>query len=348
VVYPAGEDTFGQMVVGFDNYYPQGGMNDQGLFFDGLAVDPTIIPPDTDLPDVPQDMLAEVMATCADVPCVVDYFSQRDRTLLVGGQLFYGDASGDAVIIEPVDMIRKTGSFLVSTNFYQSATPPGEETCIRYKTAQAMLNEADGAYSVELFRQILDATHQEGDYPTQYSNIYDLKAGIMYLYLFHDFENVVEINLAEELVLGQHEYDIAALFPENSAEASNRDLRQRDYLAFLKRNGYDPDVDTSGFETYTGRYAVPAELIEAGATSAEYVEITLRDGVLYYDLPGDVTPPMPMYPTSPTTFMASSYDARVVLFNAEIVFDVAGEISGMQGVFGGAPIVFERIPDDQE
>ncbi len=42
---PAGEGTFGQMYVGFDDYYPQGGMNDQGLFFDGLAVSSTITPP---------------------------------------------------------------------------------------------------------------------------------------------------------------------------------------------------------------------------------------------------------------------------------------------------------------
>jgi len=36
---PAGNGTFGQMYVGFDDCAPQGGMNDHGLFFDALAVD---------------------------------------------------------------------------------------------------------------------------------------------------------------------------------------------------------------------------------------------------------------------------------------------------------------------
>ena len=176
---PAGDDMFGQMYVGFDDYYPQGGMNDQGLFFDVLAVPQTIVPPQTEKPDITKDALSILMATCANVQCVLDYSNERDRTLLTSAQLFFGDASGDAVIIEPVEVIRKSGAFLVSTNFYQSATPPDEITCERFKTAQAMLTEANGEFSVELFRQILDATHQEGAYPTQYSNAYDLKAGIM-------------------------------------------------------------------------------------------------------------------------------------------------------------------------
>ncbi len=340
---PADEGTFGQMYVGFDNYFPQGGMNDQGLFFDGLAVPPTIVPPETDLPDPTEDALSIVMATCADVQCVMDYFNAHDRGLMVGAQLFYGDASGDAVIIEPIEMIRKSGPFLVSTNFYQSATPPGEETCERYKTAQAMLGEANQNYTVELFRQILDATHQEGDYPTQYSNIYDLRAGIMYLYLFHDFEHMVEINLADELAKGVHEYNIFELFPENDDEAWFRDVRERDYRAYLKRNGYDPEVDTSGFDIYAGRYAIPTPLIEAGAVNAEYLEISVKEGQLYYDLPGDVTLPMPLFPTSPTDFIASSYDAGVILFSGSFLFGADGQVSGIQGDFGAAPIVFERM-----
>lgn len=341
---PAGKDAFGQMYVGFDNYYPQGGMNDQGLFFDGLAVAPSIVPPETDLPDIADDVLSVVMASCADVQCVVDYFEAHDRTLLVGAQLFFGDAGGDAVIIEPVEMIRKSGPYLVSTNFYQSATPPGEEPCDRYKTAQAMLGAANGDYSVELFRQILDATHQEGDYPTQYSNIYDLRAGLMYLYLFHDFDQVVEINLADELALGVHEYDIAELFEESFEAKSFRDVRERDYQAFLKRNGYDPDVDMSGFEAYTGHYAIPAALIEAGIVNADYIDISMQDGLLHYDLPGDVALPMPLYPTSATEFIASSYDAGVILFTGSFLFDAEGRVSGLQGDFGATPIVFERMP----
>jgi hypothetical protein len=58
---PAGDDMFGQMYVGFDDYYPQGGMNDQGLFFDVLAVSQTIIPPQTEKPDITKDALSSTL-----------------------------------------------------------------------------------------------------------------------------------------------------------------------------------------------------------------------------------------------------------------------------------------------
>ncbi len=148
-------------------------MNDQGLFFDTLALELMLEPPQTDLPDVRENVLSVLMSTCADVPCVVDYFNQHDRTLLVSAQIFFGDSSGDAVIVEPIEMICKTGSFLVSTNFLQSATPPSEITCERFKTAQSMLTEANGEFSVILFRQILDATTRRAILRSSHSNVYD-------------------------------------------------------------------------------------------------------------------------------------------------------------------------------
>ena len=34
---PAEDKKYGRVYFGFDNFWPQGGMNDQGLFFDGFA-----------------------------------------------------------------------------------------------------------------------------------------------------------------------------------------------------------------------------------------------------------------------------------------------------------------------
>ena len=90
---PATDGTFGQMYVGFDDYFPQGGMNEQGLFFDGLAVSQTLIPPQTELPDITKDALNTIMATCGNVQCVIDYINAYDRVLLTNAQLFFADAS---------------------------------------------------------------------------------------------------------------------------------------------------------------------------------------------------------------------------------------------------------------
>ncbi len=37
---PAEKGEYGRVAFGFGNLWPQGGMNDQGFFFDGMATDP--------------------------------------------------------------------------------------------------------------------------------------------------------------------------------------------------------------------------------------------------------------------------------------------------------------------
>lgn len=45
----------------------------------------------------------------------------------------------------------------------------------------------------------------------------DVNRGLIYLYHFHNYENVVVINLEEELKKGKHTIDIPSLFPDTYA-----------------------------------------------------------------------------------------------------------------------------------
>jgi hypothetical protein len=135
--------------------------------------------------------------------------------------LFFADDTGDAAIIEGDEIVRKTGKYQVVTNFYQSEVKREDVHCRRYNTADRMLAAADNV-TIELCKQILDATHQEGRNPTVYSNIYDAKRRLVYLYHFHDFENVVVINLAEELKKGSRRLDLPALFVKTTAGGSEK------------------------------------------------------------------------------------------------------------------------------
>lgn len=212
---PAEKGAYGRMFVGFNNGFPQGGMNDQGLFFDGFAT------PRLEMASTPDREIyfgnpaTKALAECATVDEVVRLFDKYTRP--GSAVLFFADRNGDAVAIEPEAAVRKKDWFFVQTNFYQSRTPPGTETCQRFKIATRMLEDSRGAISVDLFRRILAATHQEGNATTQYSNIYDLTARVMYLYHFHSFENVVRIDLAEELRKGPHKLEIPSLFPRTHA-----------------------------------------------------------------------------------------------------------------------------------
>lgn len=51
---------------------------------------------------------------------------------------------------------------------------------------------------------------------TLLTSIYDLNKGIVNLYFYHDYNNVVAFNLKEELAKGNHSFEIPSLFPANA------------------------------------------------------------------------------------------------------------------------------------
>jgi uncharacterized protein (TIGR03435 family) len=225
---PAASGSYGRMYVGFDDLYPQGGMNERGLWFDGFAALPIKVE-ESGLPRFDGNLVDKAMAECTTVEEVVRLFSQYDRRFLSEGILMFADATGDAASIEANAIVRKSGPHFVQTNFHQSRGPAGGSVR-RFTTATSMLDAAGGAVSVDLFRRILDATHQSGGSPTLYSNIYDLRARTMLLYYFHDYEHPVRFDLTQELKKGAHVLDIPALFPVNAAAqayAARREKAQR-------------------------------------------------------------------------------------------------------------------------
>ena len=69
--------------------------------------------------------------------------------------------------------------------------------------------------NVDFCASVLDAVHQEGSYPTQYSTVYDLKNQLIYVYYYHTYNQVKIFDLSEELKLGYHEYSIPDLFEKS-------------------------------------------------------------------------------------------------------------------------------------
>ena len=215
---PAKDGRHGAMYLGYGNGFPQGGMNDAGLAFDGFATEPN--------PMKAQDgkeayhsntsLLAEVMETCSTVDDVVAFFERIDlRPILTRAMLFYADANGDAVIVEGDVILRKSGDVQAVTNFYQSECEDPMAACPRYAAAMRVLEQRKRT-SVELCEKALSAAAQRGDrVATLYSNVFDLKARTARLYLFHDYDNAVELDLAEELAKGERKLKLPELFPRN-------------------------------------------------------------------------------------------------------------------------------------
>jgi hypothetical protein len=62
--------------------------------------------------------------------------------------------------------------------------------------------------TVDNLTSMLFAAKQDGQYPTQYSNIYDLKSGDVYVFDFRKGESFMKINLSRELEKGNHYYEL--------------------------------------------------------------------------------------------------------------------------------------------
>lgn len=215
-VIPGENNNYGKILFGFDDYYPQGGINEKGLFFDGFATEYMPVTKSKDrlnyenIYDVIQN---EILSTCSNVDEVISFLNKYNLAFLQNSMLFFGDAYGNSIIVEGDTILKKNGDFQVITNFHQSQTK--NVTCKRFNISSKMLN-ASKNISVDYCRDILDSTHQEGQISTLYSQVYDIKDMKIYIYNFHNYEECVIIDIKEELKKGLTYYDLPSLFTKTS------------------------------------------------------------------------------------------------------------------------------------
>ncbi|UCE55759.1 MAG: hypothetical protein JSV31_09995 [Desulfobacterales bacterium] len=309
---PAENGKYGSVFFGFDNYVSQGGMNEKGLFFDVTAAPLVEIPVSSKKPEFKGDVIREkIMTGCATVKDALKLFNQYQRPRKWRGMYIIGDSTGDSAIISPYRIIRKKKNYQVATNFYQSKVKNSNYPCERYKIAVDMLGKNNNI-SIGFFRRILAAVHQEGDYVnTLYSNIYDLKRKLIYLYHFHNFENEVVIDVKEELNKGKHTYDLSSLFPKSyAAESFLKAYQQRKEIKSVNVN---PKI----YNKFIGLYAMPSDMIANTA-----IAITRRGNKLYGFYPE--SPDHLLLPTSDNRFINISKTGAVRVTFKE---DKAGQVT---------------------
>jgi hypothetical protein len=202
----------GWIKFGFAGGFPQGGMNEHGLFWDATGCAYMAMPySEANKEKYSGPLMNKVIEECSTIRealAVLDAYYCDDQ---YRAQYLIGDGTGASVIVEGDNIVEKSGNYQVLTNFYHSHPEIGGYPCWRYEIADSMLKHTD-EISPYLFGSILSATHQEGSYPTQYSSICDLKNRIVYLFYYHNFEEFIELNLNEELNRGDRSYDLPSLF----------------------------------------------------------------------------------------------------------------------------------------
>lgn len=238
VTPPKGGD-YGIIFLGFDNFWPQGGINEEGLAFDVNALPKAALNPHPERPMIKKPFY-EFLKKCSTVKEVIDRVNSYSWESSWRAQLHVADRTGDAVVISagPDGEIaftrkQKGNGYLISTNFNRANTKNGRYPCWRYDIAVEMLEKIrnEDNLTVDYFRSILDAVHQEGpSVNTVYSNIFDLKNGIIYLYHWNQFYEVAKLDVANELLKAPSPTRIRALFSQETVHKASKK-----YLAYQKK-----------------------------------------------------------------------------------------------------------------
>ncbi|NQU27261.1 MAG: hypothetical protein HQ528_03125, partial [Candidatus Marinimicrobia bacterium] len=206
---PSLADDYGRVYFGYGDLYPVGAMNEAGLVMEHFT-DPYGPTRKSVLKSqYPGSNFDKIMAHCATIGEVLAALDQDSLEMFKTGRVLVVDQNADAVIMESDTVIFKGQFYQICTDSHQSDFLDENAQDWRYNEIEKLIKTSD-QIDIERCRQILAAVQQE---ITQYSNIYDLKNGKIYLHHFHDFDNYIELDLAEELAQGFHEINIPDLFP---------------------------------------------------------------------------------------------------------------------------------------
>jgi hypothetical protein len=208
---------YGAMYVGFDNFWPQGGMNQVGLVFDGFAEDYKAINDTVGKKALSTNFLKEIMKRCANVYEVKKYLSQYNLTGLESSMFFFVDKSGKYLVAEGDSLIIGNKESYIVSNFYPSQTKNECDVPLSFyqKGRKYLENKKDT--SISFCSSVMNTMQQEKVWGagTMYTTVYDLKEGIVYLYFFRDYSHVIKFDLNKELAKNNYSLNIPELFPEN-------------------------------------------------------------------------------------------------------------------------------------
>ena len=202
----ATEDEYGSVFIGYplseDEYFAFHGLNTAGLYHDSFGSGRKELADMKELPEYggARELFEDLMMKNATVEDAIDFLGGYYHELYENNMSLLGDAAGHAGVKEGDVVVRSEDDCFVLTNFMLSQTDQPMEACSRYRIATNLLE--GGKRDLDLARAVLSNTHTEGQNATKYSVICDLTNQIMYIYYFHDFEEVYVLDLEEEIEAG--------------------------------------------------------------------------------------------------------------------------------------------------
>ena len=201
--------------------FPQGGMNEAGLAFDGLTTLPKPLKKSYGLPvGNALEFVKQIMQTCKTVEDVRRFAVQYNRQeFFNNGEYMFADRSGHYLVMESDTLLMGNDDKYLIANFCPSVTSEKEKLgWDRYRRGVEYIRNHPGDSNPDYTLALVDTMHEcrekIGD-GTMYSFVTDLDKGELSLYFYHDFDHEVRFNLEQELSKGDHVIDMLTIFPPN-------------------------------------------------------------------------------------------------------------------------------------
>jgi penicillin V acylase-like amidase (Ntn superfamily) len=117
---PAEEEKYGRVYFGFDNFYPQSGMNEEGLVFDGFATSPNEVKKSLNKPTCCTNLMDKVVSECATVDEALEIFDKYNLKFMERAMFLIADEQGDSAIIEGDERMLSDGITPTNTEHYMA------------------------------------------------------------------------------------------------------------------------------------------------------------------------------------------------------------------------------------
>ncbi len=210
---PPKDGCFGKAYFGGKGVFPTGGINSEGLWFEYHQGE---YPKQMDNAKgkiiFKGNLVDKILSQCSTVQNVIDTLKRYTQLALFNQNIAFGDKFGHSIILEGDTIINGNGNYQICTNFYQSKHDRTKWNGWRYRNVDNMM-KGNPKLSVNLIKEALCSA--QNPVFTQYSVIYNLKKGIIYVYFFRDYNHPRIFNVKEELKKGEHFYYLPDLFPDN-------------------------------------------------------------------------------------------------------------------------------------
>ena len=240
--------NYGCSYVGFAHLYPDGGINEKGLAFDGFSVPYREIKKNPNKLNYDTTTLRKVMQTCQNTDEVYTFLSKYDLSPLSSGMLLFVDQSGKYIVVEGDTMIKGNDDKYLLSNFCPSKTKDVNDVKIPMYQSGRKLMAGHVDTTLTFLRTLSDTLHQ--GWPgniggTLYTTIYDLNERTIHLYFYHDYTKSVTFKLADELNKNEDRVvvNIPKLFPNNieGQDQLKRYNLTQDFFLKLKKASFSED-----------------------------------------------------------------------------------------------------------